>query len=198
MTRADFDRLLGKGRFSLADFVSVMGGPWVEVLQFVSPPTPTDEQSTPLRVLRGERVFGALNLRRITQLRDEGRLNDDDLVCAVGGPWMSIADFLSPPQPCGGPPAPGQPEVEAELEVEVEYVERKWYHVYARDVDNQLTDQWFVRVHGIHSAPLTMRQLQQLLFAREINMNCVARHISWDAGHWKPLHSIPELAGLQL
>ena len=191
MTRAEFDSLLAKGRFSLADFVSVLGGPWVEVLQFVSPTAPTDEESAPLRVLRGERIFGALNLRRIIQLRDEGRLADDDLVCALGGPWMPIADFLSPPRPQVAPPAPAQPEVE------VEYIERKWYHAYARDVDNQLTDQWFVRVHGIHSAPLTMRQLQQLLFAHEINVNCVARHISWDAENWKPLRSIPELAGLQ-
>jgi hypothetical protein len=169
-----------------------MGGPWIEALQFVSPPAPTDEESTPLRVLRGERIFGALNLRRIVQLRDEGRIANDDLVCAVGGPWMSIADFLSPPRPPEATPAP------AELEIaEAEVIPLRWYHLYARDVDKQLTDQWFVRVHGIHSAPLTMRQLQQLLFAREININCVARHISWDAKHWKPLHSIPELAGLQ-
>jgi hypothetical protein len=188
MTRADFDHLLANGRFSLADFVSVVGGPWVEILQYVSPPVATDEQSAPLRVLRGDRIYGSLNHRRVRQMRTEGRIADDDLVCAVGGPWMSIADFLSPPRPPEASPALPAPEVE------VEYVPLKWYHVYARDVDQQLTDQWFVRVRGIHSAPLTMRQLQQLLLAHEINFNCPARHITWHTEQWKPMHSIPELA----
>jgi hypothetical protein len=192
MSRADFDRLLSTGRFSLADFVSVIGGPWVEILQFVSPPVAADEQSAPLRVLRGDRVFGSLNHRRIRQLRAEGRIADEDLVCAVGGPWMSIADFLSPPRPPDAIPlAEAEP---VEPEIEWEYVPLKWYHVYARDIDEQITDQWFVRVHGIHSAPLTKRQLQQLLSAREINLNCLARHITWHEEQWKPIHSIAELA----
>jgi hypothetical protein len=188
MTRADFDRLLSTGRINLADQVSVLGGPWVEILQYVSPPALTDDQSAPLRVLKGDRVFGSLNLRRIRQLRTEGRIADDDLVCALGGPWMSIADFLSPPRP---------PEAEAvpvEPEAEWEYVPLKWYHVYERDVDQQMIDQWFVRVHGIHSAPLTTRQIQQLITAREINLNCHARHVSWHEDNWKPLRQIAELA----
>jgi hypothetical protein len=61
MTRDDFDRLLASGRFGLADFVSFLGGPWTEILQFVSPP-PAEEQGN-LRVLRGDRIFGSLNLR---------------------------------------------------------------------------------------------------------------------------------------
>lgn len=188
MTRADLDRLLSAGRFNLADHVSVLDGPWVEILQYFSPSVPTDDQSAPLRVLQGDRVFGSLNLRRIRQLRTEGRIAEDDLVCALGGPWMSVADFLSPPRPPEAEALPVEPEAERE------YVPLKWYHVYARDVDQRITDQWFVRVHGIHSAPLTTRQIQQLILAGEVNLNCHARHITWRDDHWKPLRQIAELA----
>ena len=188
MTRTDFDRLLSTGRFNLADFISVLGGPWIEVLQFLSPPTPADEDATPLRVLRGDRIFSSLNHRRLQQLRAEGRIAEDDLVCAVGGPWMSVADFLSPPRPAEAPTAAPQ------AEVEYEYVPLRWYHVYSHDIDQQLTDQWFVRVHCIHSAPLTRRQIQQLISAGEINLNNLARHVTWDHDRWAPLRSIADLA----
>ncbi|HEV3344529.1 MAG TPA: DUF4339 domain-containing protein [Pirellulales bacterium] len=191
MGRDDFDRLLASGRFSLADFVSVLGGPWMEILQFVSPP-PAGEQGH-LRVLRGDRIFSSLNQQRVKRLRAEGRIGDDDLVCTVGGPWMSVADFLSPPRPPEEEPAA---ETEFEAEPEVEYVPLRWYHVYAEEVDVQEADQWFVRVHGIHSAPLTKRQLRQLLVAQEITPTCLARHITWHQEAWQPIDSIPELAAV--
>ncbi|HWB09113.1 MAG TPA: hypothetical protein VG826_07815 [Pirellulales bacterium] len=193
MTREDFDRLLATGRFSLADFVSVWGGPWTEVLQFVSPPVAADPEDGHLRVLRGDRIFGALNLRRLKQLCAEGRVTGDDLVCAMGGPWMPVADFLSPPRP------PEEVPVEIEesdelLEAEVEYVPLTWYRVYSQDVDEQQVDQWYVRVRGIHSAPLTRQQIRQLWFAQEIGTGNLARHVTWHAEFWQPIHSIPELA----
>src|SRR5581483_2903064 len=163
MSRQDFDRLLGSGRFSLADFVSVLNGPWVEVLQFVSPPSAADEQRGNLRVLRGDRIFGSLNHRRLKQLCAEGRIEGDDLVCAVGGPWMAVADFLSPPR---RPDEAAEDDLEV-YEAEYEYIPLKWYHVYSDEVDVQQIDRWYVRVHGIHSAPLTARQIRQLFFSRE-------------------------------
>ena len=197
MSRDDFDRMLAKGRFGLADFVSVWGGPWTEIIHFLAPPVAADTEgestSTPLRVLRGDRIFASLNHRRIAQLHADGRIEDDDLVCALGGPWMSVADFLSPPLPPDEPPLAEAIPVE-EPEPEWEYVPLKWYHAYARDLEDQLTDQWFVRVDGIHSAPLTRRQIHQLLCANEITLNSVARHFTWRDGDWKPIRSIPELS----
>ena len=106
---------------------------------------------------------------------------------------MSVADFLSPPRP---PDVlmPAEAVPIEEPEPEWEYVPVKWYHAYARDLDQQLTDQWFVRVHGIHSAPLTRRQIRQLLSANEITLNNVARHFTWHENAWQPIRSIPELS----
>ena len=192
MSRQDFDRLLASGRFSLADFVSVLGGPWVEILQFVSPRPVADEEGD-LRVLRGDRIFGSLNHRRLKQLCAEGRIDGDDLVCAVGGPWMPVADFLAPPRPPEKLEEPVEEDLEP-YEPEYEYVPLRWYHVYADEVDVKQADQWYVRVHGIHSAPLTRRQVRQLFFSREITPKSVARHITWHEDFWQPIETIPELA----
>ena len=118
---------------------------------------------------------------------------------------MSVADFLSPPLP-PAPPIEAQP-IEAEVvevgppEAEIveaeppddEYWPDTWYHAYAGDIEEQLSDQWFVRVRGIHSAPLTRQQVRQLLFAGEITTNNPARHFTWHEDFWRPIRAIPEL-----
>jgi hypothetical protein len=111
---------------------------------------------------------------------------------------MSVADFLAPPRPAEQSPAVEAELVEAEVEpeFEVEYVPLRWYHVYAEDVDVPQADQWFVRVRGIHSAPLTRGQIRHLLMAREITPDCPTRHISWREEAWQPIHSVPELAAV--
>ena len=156
-------------------------------------------------MLHGERVFASLNQQQLTQLREEGRIADDDLVCAMGGPWMPVADFLSPPRPLA-PLEEAQPVQEEILEaepVESEVLEAEpvddeswpetWYHAYAGDIEEQISDQWFVRVRGIHSAPLTRQQVRQLLAAGEITTSAPARHFTWHEDFWRPIRSIPEL-----
>jgi hypothetical protein len=194
MTRQDFDRLLASGRVNLADFVSVLNGPWTEILQFLSPPPPADQEQGHLRVLRGDRIFGSLNHRRLKQLCAEGRIAGDDLVCAIGGPWMPVANFLAPPR--RPEETPTEVEEPDELEAEVEYIPLTWYRVYANEVEEKQADQWYVRVHGIHSAPLTKRQIRQLMHAEEITLGNLARHVTWHAEFWQPIRSIPDLADL--
>ncbi|HVX14912.1 MAG TPA: hypothetical protein VHC22_27225 [Pirellulales bacterium] len=194
MTRGDFDRLLAAGRFSLADSISVWGGPWMEVIQFLSPPETTDRAAAkPLRVLQGERLFGSLSHKQVIRLRADGRIGDEDLVCALGGPWMSVADFLSPPRP-PEVDLPPQPIEEEEPEPELEYMPLTWYRAYSQHLEDGLSDHWFVRVRGIHSAPLTKLQVHQLIAAEEISDHAVARHWTWPEKQWKPIYEIPELA----
>lgn len=209
MTRADFDRLLANGRFTVADFVSVRDGPWMEVYGFLAPQEESVEPTAAgaLRVLHGEHVFNSLSHEEVSQLRRDRRISNEDLVCAVGGPWMSVADFLAPPRPLeswAGELAEAEvldddDLAEAEVVdddevVEAEYVPTTWYHAYAGAIEEQLSDQWFVRVRGIHSAPLTRQQVRQLVFAREITDNNVARHVTWGENSWQPIYAIPELA----
>jgi hypothetical protein len=195
MARGDLDRLLANGRFTLTDLVSVWGGPWMEIHELLAPGEAVGSPpAAPLRVLHGERVFGSLNHQHLTQLREEGRIADDDLVCAMGGPWMSVADFLSPPLPPAPPSEAQPPEAEVvEAEPDDEYWPDTWYHAYAGDIEEQLSDQWFVRVRGIHSGPLTRQQVRQLLLAGEITSGAPARHFRWREDFWRPIRAIPEL-----
>jgi hypothetical protein len=160
----------------------------VEILQFVSPPAAEEQHG--LRVLRGDRIFGPLDRRGLKRLCAEGRIAGDDLVCAVRGPWMTVADFLAPPRA----PEMAEEVAEPETEPEFEYVPLRWYHVYSDEVDVRQVDQWYVRVHGIHSAPLTRRQVRALFYAQEITGRTVARHVTWQPEAWQPIDSIPELA----
>lgn len=201
MTRGDLEALLASRRFDLTDLVSVWGGPWMEIHQYLSPAEFEATPAAPLRVLQGEHLFGALSHEQLTRLFRQGRIAGDDLVCALGGPWMSVADFLSPPRP---PEQPAEPVEEEDL-LEAEVLEepdddeerdegpRTWYGVYSGDLEEQLSDQWFVRVRGIHSAPLTRQQVRQLLHAGEISSRNVARHFTWHEDSWRPIGQIPEL-----
>jgi hypothetical protein len=196
MTRADFDGLLASGRFSLSDFISVWGGPWIEVIRFVAQAEGggnSQAVSKPLRVLRGDHIFSSLDQQQVSQLVRDGRIDNDDLVSAMGGPWMSVADFLSPPRPLE-PLRIREPEPIAKEPWE--YIPPKWYHAYRAALEEQLSDQWFVRIRGIHSAPLNRQQIQHLFVACELTTKNVARHCTWPENRWIPIHSIPELAGV--
>ena len=57
-------------------------------------------------------------------------------------------------------------------------------------------DDWFVRVRGMHSASLRKHHVKNLYQAREITLDCLARHASWHDNDWRPIHSIPQLADI--
>lgn len=194
MTRGDLESMLASRRFALTDLVSVWGGPWMKIHQYLAP-SDAEAAPAPLRVLRGEHIFGSLTYEQLARLSSEGRIAGDDLVCAVGGPWMPVADFLSPPRTPVPLSEPVQAEDFDEQEVaeEQDEVPRTWYGVYSGDLEEQLSDQWFVRVRGIHSAPLTRQQVRQLFQAAEITRHNVARHCTWQEDYWRPLWQIPEL-----
>lgn len=201
MTREDLESLLASRRFTLTDLVSVWDGPWMSIHQYLAPRDTQAVPAAPLRVLRGEHVFGSLGFEELRRLCDEGRIAGDDLVCAAGGPWMSVADFLAPPEL-----VVADAEVVPEAEVlseddlddedafdEQDDVPPTWYRMYSGDLEEQLSDRWFVRVRGIHSAPLTRHQVRQLLLAAEITPHNVARHCTWHEENWRPISQIPEL-----
>jgi hypothetical protein len=109
--RAGLDKLLALGRITPTDQVSVRNADWISIAHYLAAPAavaeekpvaPLQAEASPkkrgdLRVISGGRIIGSLSRVNVEQLRTTGRLNDDELICAVGGPWMRIGDFLSPP-----------------------------------------------------------------------------------------------------
>lgn len=232
MGRDDFERLRSAGKVTADELVSLRGGPWMTVADFVvssaiapvpeGPAAPAsdvvagaaalDDNDPVLRLLTGKRIVTALSRADVNRLRQSGRMDDDDLICALYGPWMRVGDFFSPPRrrlpatlleeegierdpslqgaalpvqpaarllaPAGipGPPAPiatGLDEPPA---------------------SSVLSDDWFVRVRGIHSAPLRKHHVKALFEANEITRDNVARHVTWPESLWLPIHDIPQLA----
>jgi hypothetical protein len=285
MTRGDLERLLDRGRLEPTDQVSLMDGPWMAIGEYLAqgpcPAAPVAEPQAAakplakggnLRLLKGNKVYSSLSRGQIDDLRGKGRVDDDDLICALNGPWMRLGDFFAPPSSASRPPAssaapassvapassaapaierhtaggampsparraetredvfgpqlesllddmsrteqvtPSEPADATEEIIEaVEVVEPapggdddvEVLHVpgghHVDDLLNpaiQLSDDWFVKVKGIHSAPLKKQHIKMLYQAREITLDCVARHVSWPREHWVPIQSIPELAGV--
>jgi hypothetical protein len=48
-----------------------------------------------LQIIKGSRKYPPMTRSQISQLLQSGRVTSDDLICTVGGPWMTIADFFS-------------------------------------------------------------------------------------------------------
>lgn len=57
-----------------------------------------------------------------------------------------------------------------------------------------LSDVWFVRVRGMHSAPLKKHHVRTLFEARELTADSPARNENWPEDAWSPIYLIPELA----
>ncbi|HET6879303.1 MAG TPA: hypothetical protein VFI31_04080 [Pirellulales bacterium] len=284
--RAGLEKLLAAGRLTLADHVSVRNADWVSVAEFLSAPTampvakaaPTAEiipastvaKKGNLRILSGGRVISSLTRKEVEQLRAAARIGDDDLVCALHGPWMPVGDFLTPPPP--EPPrveaAPVEPQREAPQDTTSQVVAPMHHPSLPARVAQVAPsppstvaprvvvppapvrvpaavslpapaplppapppsppliashslppsrpaaqraavysmagirpppprhDEWYVRVRGIHSAPLRKQHVKALYQAREITLDCVARHASWHDNDWRPIHSITQLADI--
>ncbi|HEV3340550.1 MAG TPA: DUF4339 domain-containing protein [Pirellulales bacterium] len=60
-----------------------------------APPAPPRKKTGDLRVIKGGRMVNALTRNDVAQLTATGHVGDDDLVCALDGPWMRVGDFLS-------------------------------------------------------------------------------------------------------
>jgi hypothetical protein len=234
MSRDDFEQLRCAGKVGLDELVSVRGGPWMTVADFLASSANATDRETPiapahdlatgvaasdhndpvLRLLTGKRIVTALSRAEVTELRQSGRVDDDDLICALYGPWMRVGDFLAPPgtkpsatlleehgdvapsalpdvppspQPAPRPlapiviPGPVSPLSDTAIS-------------FASSQDSSLRDEWYVRVRGVHSAPLGKRHVKALFEAKEIDRDNVARHPTWREGVWRPIHSILQLA----
>jgi hypothetical protein len=166
------------------------------------------------------RLFSSLSREQIDELRKKGRVDDDDLVCAQNGPWMRLGDFFAPPaavarrtvmQAKQSEPLPRaestvapedlveavevvEPCASGEDDLEVLHVPGGHHVADLLNPATQLSDDWFVRVKGIHSAPLKKQHVKMLFQAREITLDCLARHASWRDGLWVPIQTIPDLA----
>jgi hypothetical protein len=233
MTRDDFNRLRSGGKLGLDDLVSVRGGAWMTVSDYLSASPPAaiadarvpspravavvpdsrDDADPVLRLLTGKRIVTALSRAEVDQLHESGRIDDDDLICAMYGPWMRIGDFLAAPRakpsatlleehveaPVAAPavslpvqPAP-RPIAPVVIPGPTASVAATAFFVVPA-AGSSLDDEWFVRVRGIHSAPLGRRHIKSLFDAKEIARDNVARHATWPDNAWLPIHAIPQLA----
>lgn len=234
MSHDDFERLRSAGKVGADEFVSVRGGPWMTVADFVrssalaarpealvAPASDVaagaaalEDNDPVLRLLTGKRIVTALSRAEVNQLRQSGRVDDDDLICALYGPWMRVGDFFSPPRAkspttlleevgiAPGPaaqnaasPAQPAPRPLAPLTVAGPPAANDFPAPSAAVLRaTSLSDEWFVRVRGVHSAPLRKHHVKALFEAQEITRDNVARHASWPENAWLPIHIIPQLA----
>ncbi|HVW36048.1 MAG TPA: hypothetical protein VHB99_02045 [Pirellulales bacterium] len=200
MTRADLDRLLASGKIAASDHVSVLGAAWIAISDYLKP-VPFDQTPIPercMQVLRGKKMFGGLTRQEVLDLATAGRIGPDDLVSALDGPWMRLADFLTPP----APPIPLAEDDDEEDEAEAVLIEVLPEHAVEigrfRIQDmleniEKLPDEWYVRVRGVHSSPLSMRHVRQLYQSREIDLECPVRNSNWRHEDWRELRTVPEL-----
>lgn len=253
MTREAFERLLVDGKIARTDRVSVRGGEWTEIAAFLVAPADDAADDATLRLLAGQRTFSSLSRREVEQLRSSGRVDDDDLICVLNGPWMRVGDFFAPPAvaataprtstPSVAPPAePNQPAVaedspqatpdvapavssqapaparppapvfqsiplpapaqsptpttDALTSLHVMSGAGMGYYSPPPELPPGvwLSDVWFVRIRGMHSAPLKKHHLRTLFEARELMADSPARNANWPENAWSPVRLIPELA----
>ncbi len=252
--RQGLEKLLAAGRLTTDDRVSVRNAEWIRIGDYLSapasprseaPPTISSGAPTPrkkkgdLRVLAGGRVIGSLHRDDVERLWKAARVGDDDLLCALGGPWMRVGDFFAPPpapvmpvmQPPAAPmpipipvpaaprpmpvpisvPRPGgtspvapepaspvasPPQFDAGLSPPQRASSPAAGYRVRVMPPPPTNDEWFVRVRGVHSAPLKKHHVQALFQAREISLDNVARHPTWSENDWRPIRSIPALADI--
>lgn len=272
MVRADLAKLVEGGRVSESDQVSADDGPWEAIGAYLArtaeapaaePPKSPDwkpsstavprqplAESPTLRVLKENRVFPLMTRQQVSSLLAAGRLTGDELICALNGPWMCVADFFAPPPPpvparaaaipaapvqAAAPPQPAAPvdeqvEDEAVDVGEEDVIDEEDEEVFAAEVVEEeevldvieeddepsavpvsdtaykprpaakaatpLSNQWYVKVRGMHSAPLQKHHIKMLLAAREIDNDAPACHVTWRSEAWLPIKDIPELSDI--
>lgn len=260
--RQGLEKLLAAGRITTEDRVSVRNADWIRIGDYLAAPaaspsktavSPSPVEPAPrrkkgdLQVLADGRVISALHRDDVERLWKAARLGDDDLICALGGPWMRVGDFFAPPAPpepvAPAPPAPSvdqqpaapttvpisvtaptpmpipvplpqpgptpavapvpvpptvvSPQLGAEVVQPSAMSSPGGYRVRAMPPPPTSTsDEWFVRVRGVHSAPLRKYHVKALFQAREITLDNVARHPTWAENDWRPIISIPALADI--
>ena len=201
MTRAELDRLLASGKITASDHVSVLGAAWIAIADYLKP-VPLDQTPIPercMQVLRGRKLFSSLTRQEVLDLATAGKINADDLVSALDGPWMRLADFLAPA------PAPVyQAEVVDDEDEADEAVLLEELPAHAVEIgrfriqdmlenNGRLPDEWYLRVRGIHSSPLQAKHVRMLFQSREIDLECPVHNAIWRNEDWRELRAVPEL-----
>ena len=194
MMRDELNDLLAGGRFSPDDRVSVSGAAWITIKEYLAP-KPPDQEPIPercLQVLKGKYMFPPLSREEVIQLAALGRIGDDDLISALDGPWMRLADFFAPP----AVPEPEPPEDDAVLVQPLPAHARAVGRLRVADLleqDRDLPDEWYAKVRGLHSSPMQKRHLRLLYQSGELTLDCPVRNAAWRQSDWRAIRSIPEL-----
>jgi hypothetical protein len=193
MMREDLERLLAAAKIAPSDQVSVLGAPWVAVEEYLKP-RPPDQEPIPercLQVLKGRRMFAPMTRQEVVDLAASGRIDDEDLISALGGPWMRLADFFA---------APIRPEEVDEGDASlVELLPAHALEVGRFRIQDLLKEErespdvWYIRVRGIHSSPLEKWHIRQLYQSREISLDCPVRNAGWRSEDWRQIREVPEL-----
>lgn len=254
--REGLEKLLASGRITTDDRVSVRNAAWIPIGDFLAAPAAPSQTDTSapvalaappvkkkgeLKVLTGGRMVSGLHRDEVERLWKAARVKEDDLICALGGPWMRAGDFFAPPPPpvvalaertpiekqplpmpilvpatpkpmpvpmrppqpaddtpYAAPPAEASPQLGAlVVQPGVTAPTGGGYRVrLLPPPPTSVSDEWFVRVRGVHSAPLKKQHVKALFQAREITLDNVARHPTWAENDWRPISSIATLADI--
>ncbi|HEV3003681.1 MAG TPA: hypothetical protein VGX78_04440 [Pirellulales bacterium] len=201
LSRGQIDDLRAKGRVDDDDLLCAHNGPWMRLGDFFAPPSSATRSAAPPI----ERRAAPRPIPQPTPHRRENVQTREDI---FGHQLESLLDDITKTEAVSGDkqvPAEANGEIVEAVEVvepsaggddDVEVLHVPGGH-HVDDLLHpsiQLSDDWFVRVKGIHSAPLKKQHVKMLYQAREITLDCLARHASWPTEHWVPIQSIPELA----
>jgi hypothetical protein len=178
LTRGEVEQLRAAGRIGGDDLVCALNGPWMPVGNFLAPPPPVTPQLVAPQAPSPPAPVPAPPPAPITPSPSSpaAPLPVAPVHATVWSPPL-IAPYTAPRQ---SPPAPAA----------------LGYALTPHRPPPPLHDDWYVRVRGIHSAPLRKHHVKALYQAREITLDCVARHPAWHENDWRPIHSIPQLADI--
>ncbi|HVX15092.1 MAG TPA: hypothetical protein VHC22_28125 [Pirellulales bacterium] len=217
LSRSDVEQLHAGGRIGADDLICAHNGPWMPVGDFLSPPPPVEKPPIAANV-----VTTAADPAPATPAPYTPDDEDDPVVFtplspappmapAPAAPPPPVAPVPAPPPPIAPAPAPPAPLSPAPpawpppliAQVVVPRPAAAPVHAPAsyplarlRPPAPPANDEWFVRVRGIHSAPLRKHHVKALYQAREITLDNAARHPTWHENDWRPIHSIPQLADI--
>ncbi|HUY92088.1 MAG TPA: hypothetical protein VMV10_25325 [Pirellulales bacterium] len=171
LTQDDVEGLLRARRIGNDDLISAEQGPWMRVGDFLT--------ARPVR-----RAASSASVPTSTAAPIQPAA---PLPTAVPLPVATPVDFQPLPVPRASPVPP--PAV-------APYPISATPLLGALDPRIRAGDDWFVRVRGVHSAPLKVHHVKALYQAKEVTLDDNARHPSWADNDWRPMHSIPELADI--
>lgn len=189
LARRDVEQLRIVGRIGDDDLISALNGPWMPIRDFLAPPPP-EPMVAPPEPASAEPLPTAI---AVIELEERAPPELTTIPVPVVPVWPAPPPSVAPSPAAWSPP----PVAPVALPRPAAPPQAASYPLARpRPPAPPTSDEWYVRVRGIHSAPLRKHHVKALYQAREITLDCAARHPTWHENDWRPIHSIPQLADI--